>query len=151
MIVCRYMEVKEAVLSLSLASLAVAECTDTAYALYAEVCRTLSSKPLRLESHAGSKSDAVQASALQVALAGLGLDEQQLRRVAAALVTQLQQHTARQESVSLQVQLVDCFHMPYLPHLSHIHMLFKACTTSKHIGLQQIQVALCCFTVLCLK
>lgn len=86
---------------------------------------------------AGSKSVTVQASALQVALAGLGLDEQQLRRVAAALVTQLQHHTARQQTVSLQVQLVDSFHMPYPPNVSHIHMLFKACTTSKHIGLQQ--------------
>lgn len=48
----------------------------------------------------------VHASSLQVALAGLGLDEQQLRRVVVMLVAQLKQKTAQKQPVTLQVNLM---------------------------------------------
>lgn len=46
------------------------------------------------------------APSLQVALAGLGLDEQQLRRVVVILVEHLKQKTAQQQPVTLQVSLM---------------------------------------------
>lgn len=80
----------------------------------------------------------------------MGLDGEQLRRVSGALVAQLQQHTARQQTVSLQVQLIWSYYvltMPCLPNLPCIHRLtVEACTISNsHVHTQAVFAA----TLLC--
>lgn len=47
-----------------------------------------------------------RALSLQVALAGLGLDDQQLHRVVVMLVAQLKQKMAQKQPITLQVNLV---------------------------------------------
>lgn len=78
----------------------------------------------------------VHTSSLQVALAGLGLNEQQLRRIVVKLVAQLQQHTARQQPVTLQVYFTSDSSSGIVCKLPTASLLCQSLCTSTYVPVQ---------------